>query len=139
MSTKIKFNILFSLLIMSVSINAYSPEIEDVAATPEPLANYDEIDLFAEFPGGDNEMYKFIKTNLHYPPSAKESGIQGRVTCRFIIEKDGTISNIKVVRSLHTLLDKEAVRVIESMPKWTPAKRNGEPVRVVFCIPITFK
>ncbi len=106
---------------------------------PEPPEDhvYEYIEQTPQFPGGEQAMWTFIKENVHYPASVTE--IQGRVTCRFIIGKDGTISNIGVVRGLHTLLDKEAVRVIESMPKWIPGELNGKPVRVYYTIPIVFK
>jgi len=77
--------------------------------------------------------------NIKYPEQAVKEGIQGRVTVRFIVEKDGSISDVKPVLSVHPLLNKEAVRVVKSMPKWTPGKQNGKPVRVRFNLPVMFK
>ena len=88
---------------------------------------YDIVDVMPSFPGGMQEMMNFLLTNVQYP------------IVRFIVEKNGSISNVKVVRSVHPLLDAEAVRVVNSMPKWTPGKRDGKPVRVKFNIPVQFK
>ena len=77
--------------------------------------------------------------NMKYPKQAMKEGIQGRVAVRFIVEKDGSISDVKPILSVHPLLNKEAVRVVKSMPKWTPGKQNGKPVRVRFNLPIMFK
>ena len=77
--------------------------------------------------------------NIKYPEQAMKEGIQGRVTVRFIVEKDGSISDVKPILSVHPLLNKEAVRVVESMPKWSPGKQNGKPVRVRFNVPVMFK
>ena len=84
-------------------------------------------------------MLKYIMENMKYPEQAMKEGIQGRVAVRFIVEKDGSISDVKPILSVHPLLNKEAVRVVESMPKWTPGKQNGKPVRVRFNVPVMFK
>ena len=80
-----------------------------------------------------------LMKNIKYPEQAMKEGIQGRVAVRFIVEKDGSISDVKPILSVHPLLNKEAVRVVKSMPKWTPGKQNGKPVRVRFNLPIMFK
>ncbi len=77
--------------------------------------------------------------NVKYPEKAQKEKIQGRVTVQFIIEKDGTVTNVKVLRSVHRLLDKEAIRVVEGMPKWIPGTQRGEPVRVSYTAPINFR
>ena len=100
---------------------------------------YDIVDVMPSFPGGMQEMMNFLLTNVQYPKKAEKKGIEGRCIVRFIVEKNGSISNVKVVRSVHPLLDAEAVRVVNSMPKWKPGKRNGKPVRVKFNIPVQFK
>ena len=82
---------------------------------------------------------QYLATNLHYPLVCEENGIQGRVVVAFIVEKDGSVSNVKVVRSVDPALDKEAMRLAKSMPKWTPGKLKGEPVRVKYTMPISFK
>ncbi len=91
------------------------------------------------FPGGEKKIQEFLNLNLKYPESMVESNIQGRVFCQFIIEKDGSISDIQVVRSIHELLDNEAVRVINLMPNWIPGKQGGVPVKVRFTLPVQFK
>ena len=100
---------------------------------------YDVVEVMPQFPGGQIAMLKYIMENIKYPKQIMEEGIQGRVTVRFIVEKDGSISDVKPILSVHPLLDKEAVRVVKSMPKWTPGKHNGKPVRVRFNLPVMFK
>ena len=100
---------------------------------------FDVVEVMPQFPGGQIAMMKYIMENMKYPEQAMKEGIQGRVTVRFIVEKDGSISDVKPVLSVHPLLNKEAVRVVESMPKWTPGKQNGKPVRVRFNLPVMFK
>ena len=100
---------------------------------------YQLVEQMPEFPGGEAKIVEFISKNIHYPQAAKEKGIQGRVFIGFIIEKDGSISNVRNLRSVDSELDAEAMRVVESMPKWKPGMHEGEPVRVSFQIPIHFK
>ena len=100
---------------------------------------FDVVEVMPQFPGGQIAMMKYIMENMKYPEQAMKEGIQGRVAVRFIVEKDGSISDVKPVLSVHPLLNKEAVRVVESMPKWTPGKHNGKPVRVRFNLPVMFK
>ncbi len=100
---------------------------------------FDVVEVMPQYPGGPIAMLKYIKENIKYPEQAMKEGIQGRVTVSFIIEKDGSISDVKAVRSVHPLLDKEAVRMVKSMPKWSPATQNGKPVRVRYNVPVMFK
>ena len=97
------------------------------------------VEVMPQYPGGQIAMMKYIMENMKYPEQAMKKGIQGRVAVRFIVEKDGSISDVKPIHSVHTLLDKEAVRVVKSMPKWSPGKQNGKPVRVQLIVPIMFK
>ena len=97
------------------------------------------VEVMPQYPGGQIAMLKYIMENIKYPEQAMKKGIQGRVAVSFIVEKDGSISDVKPVLSVHPLLNKEAVRVVESMPKWTPGKQNGKPVRVRFVVPVMFK
>ena len=92
-----------------------------------------------QFPGGEAALMAFIKKTLKYPAFAAENGIQGRVTLSFTVEKDGSIGNIEVMRSPADELSKEAIRVVSAMPKWTPGKQRGKPVRVKYVLPITFR
>lgn len=91
------------------------------------------------FPGGEAAMYQWLSSNIQYPAVASEEGIQGRVVVEFVVGKDGSITNVKVLRPRHPALDKEAVRVIKSMPKWVPGRNNGQPVKVTYTLPVTFK
>ena len=100
---------------------------------------FDVVEVMPQYPGGQIAMLKYIMENIKYPEQAMKEGIQGRVTVRFIVEKDGSISDVRPILSVHPLLDKEAVRVVESMPKWSPGKQNGKPVRVRFNVPVMFK
>lgn len=97
------------------------------------------VEVMPQYPGGQIAMMKYIMENIKYPKQAMKERIQGRVTVRFIVEKDGSISDVKPILSVHPLLNKEAVRVVESMPKWSPGKQNGKPVRVRFNLPVMFK
>ena len=100
---------------------------------------FDVVEVMPQYPGGQIAMLKYIMENIKYPEQAMKEGIQGRVAVRFIVEKDGSISDVRPVLSVHPLLNKEAVRVVESMPKWIPGKQNGKPVRVRFNVPVMFK
>lgn len=100
---------------------------------------FDVVEVMPQFPGGQIAMLQYLMKNMKYPEQAMKEGIQGRVTVRFIVEKDGSISDVKPVLSVHPLLNKEAVRVVKSMPKWSPGKHNGKPVRVRFNLPVMFK
>ena len=100
---------------------------------------FDVVEVMPQFPGGQIAMLQYIMKNMKYPEQAMKEGIQGRVAVRFIVEKDGSISDVKPILSVHPLLNKEAVRVVESMPKWSPGKQKGKPVRVQLIVPIMFK
>lgn len=91
------------------------------------------------FPGGESAMYKWLQDNIIYPAAASEEGVQGKVTVQFIVEKDGSITHVQVVRGKHPALDAEATRVIRKMPRWTPGRNNGQPVRVTYHLPVQFK
>ena len=97
------------------------------------------VEEMPEFPGGQAELMSFIAKSIKYPVVAQENGIQGRVTCTFVVNRDGTIVDAQVVRGIDPALDKEALRVINSMPKWKPGKQRGKPVRVKFTLPVTFR
>lgn len=109
-------------------------------AVEEPVQ--EEAFAFAEvmpsFEGGDQELMKYLGKNLRYPKIAKEANIEGMVYLQFVVERDGSITEVRVVRSVHESLDEEAVRVIKNMPNWKPGTQNGENVRVLYTIPIRF-
>ncbi|MCQ2333816.1 MAG: energy transducer TonB [Paludibacteraceae bacterium] len=98
------------------------------------------VETMPEFPGGQQALFKYLSENVKYPVIAQENGIQGRVICQFVVNKDGAIVEVEVVRSGgDPSLDKEAVRVIKSMPKWKPGKQRGKPVRVKYTVPVNFR
>ena len=88
---------------------------------------------------GEEGLIAYLNRNVRYPAIAEENGIQGRVVCTFVVDHDGSITDVKVIKSVDPALDKEAIRVVKSMPKWEPGKLKGEPVRVKFTLPVTFK
>lgn len=92
-----------------------------------------------EFPGGAAALMKYLKDNINYPVIAQENGIQGRVICQFVVNRDGRIVDAVVLRGVDPSLDKEALRVVNSMPKWNPGEQRGKPVRVRFTLPVQFK
>ena len=92
-----------------------------------------------QFPGGDAELMKYIQKSLKYPPVAMENNIQGRVTVRFVVTKTGKIGDVQVLRAKDPDLDREAVRVVKTLPDFIPGRMNGQPVAVWFTLPITFK
>lgn len=108
------------------------------ADTTESVQIKNEI-VNPEFPGGMTEMYKFIANTLIYPAISQENGEQGRVVLTFTVKADGTIQNIRVVRSVSPALDKEAIRIVKVMPRWKPGTCNGKPVDVDFTVPFTFR
>lgn len=97
------------------------------------------VEVMPKFPGGDAELLKFIAKNVKYPQESQDKGEQGRVICSFVVTKDGTLTNYKVLRGISPALDQEAVRVLRMMPRWTPGTQRGEPVAVKYTVPITFK
>ena len=111
-------------------------QTKDTSTVYTRLTDLNEIP--PSFPGGDWKLEKFINKNLKYPQKAWDSNVQGRVVVSFIIEKDGSLTEIKVVRSLSSDTDEEALRIINKSPKWIPGKQAGQPVRVLFTLPILF-
>ena len=110
-----------------------------LADVPSNDTIYQIVDQMPEFPGGMEAMMKFVADNVKYPEEAKDKNIEGRVFVGFVIEKDGSVSNVKVLRGIGGGCDEEAIRVVKSMPNWTPGKQKGEPVRVSFQMPFMFK
>jgi protein TonB len=132
----------------SIEISTEDNKEEVVIAAPVEAPEEEEeeevvfvvVESMPEFPGGQQALFKYLGDNVKYPVIAQENGIQGRVICQFVVNKDGSIVDIEVVRSGgDPSLDKEAVRVIKSMPKWKPGKQRGKPVRVKFTLPVNFK
>ena len=116
---------------------------EEVIAAPkveeEQPMNIAMVEQKPEFNGGEAAMYKWLSENIVYPSAASEQGVQGRVVVEFVVGKDGSITNVRVLRPRPPALDKEAVRVVKAMPKWIPGRNNGQPVKVTYTLPVTFK
>ena len=114
-------------------------------AQPEPPKHeeenkvFDVVEQMPSFPGGMPALMKWLSDNMKYPPIAAENGVQGRVIVQFVVEKDGSVADVHVARSVDPSLDKEAVRVVKVMPKWIPGKQNGSAVRVKYTVPVLFK
>jgi protein TonB len=96
------------------------------------------VESMPEYPGGEAALYAFLAENIKYPQMAKESGIQGRVFVTFVVERDGRVTDVRVLRGIGGGCDEEAIRVVQSMPKWTPGKQRGKSVRVQYNLPVKF-
>ena len=99
---------------------------------------FDQVEEMPEFPGGMPALIEFLQTNLKYPKDAIKQQVGGRVMVMFVVETDGTLSNVRVAKKVFPSLDSEAVRVVKTMPKWKPGKEKGRPVRVNFTLPVVF-
>lgn len=115
--------------------------IIEVEEEPEPVVEqiFDVVEENPEFIGGMSKLYEYLGKNIKYPEMAKENGIQGKVFVQFVVWKDGTIKDIKVVKGVHKTLDSEALRVITRMPLWSPGKQRGKNVNARFTLPIKFR
>ena len=117
---------------------------KEVIAEPEPpkveeTKVFDVVEEMPQFPGGQAALLEYLAKNIKYPVVAEENGVQGRVIVTFVVERDGSITDVRVVKSVDPSLDKEAARVVKSMPKWQPGKQNGSAVRVKYTVPVQFK
>ena len=114
-------------------------EMPNAIKVEKEVKAFDVVEQMPQFPGGPAALMQFLSQNVKYPVEAHKAGVQGRVIASFVVEKDGSITEACIARSIHPSLDAEALRVIGSMPNWMPGKQNGEPVRVKYTVPITFK
>ena len=118
---------------------------EDIAAPEPPKHVVEETKIFTVveqmpmYPGGDAALMGYLRDNIHYPTVAAENGVQGRVVVGFVVERDGSITDVSVLRGVDPSLDREAMRVVKSMPRWTPGKQNGSAVRVKYQVPVAFR
>ena len=124
--------LLFIFLFCTMSVSAQSN------STSRTERLFDVVEEMPMFPGGNAALMDFLANNIKYPQVAEENGIQGRVVLTFTVEPDGSLTEVKVVRGVDIALDKEAIRVVKSMPKWIPGKVGGQPVAVKYTLPITF-
>ena len=113
--------------------------VQVVEEEPEEQTIFEVVENMPDFPGGQAALMQYLAKNIKYPTIAQENGTQGRVIIQFVVERDGSISDVHVARGVDPYLDKEAVRVVKSMPKWLPGKQNGKAVRVKFTVPVMFR
>ena len=116
-----------------------APVVEEEEEEESAQQIFTVVEKQPEFPGGTAELFKYLSKAIKYPVIAQENGIQGRVVCSFVVNRDGSIVDIQVMRGVDPSLDKEAVRVISEMPKWKPGEQRGKPVRVRFILPVQFR
>ena len=128
------------------SVEAVRNDIAVAAPPPPPAPKpevsnkvFDVVEEMPSFPGGQGALMAFLSSNIKYPVVAQENGVQGRVIVGFVVERDGSITDVKVMRSVDPSLDREAQRVVKSMPKWKPGKQNGSAVRVKYTVPVVFR
>ncbi|GAA4455941.1 TonB family protein [Rurimicrobium arvi] len=127
-------------------VNGIDPGIIDnpgtgsgvVEAAPPPPEIFKVVEQMPEFPGGEDALYKFLQDNVQYPPKATNAGKEGTVSVKFVVNEDGSISNVEVARPIGFDMDEEAIRVVKKMPKWKPGKQNGKAVKVYYRVPIRF-
>lgn len=117
------------------------PPKEVAVVKVEPAAEEEvliSVEQDPQFPGGMKELLKYLQKNVHYPPAAQRANIEGKVVVQFVVEKDGSVGQVKVLKSVGFGCDEEAVRVVKSMPKWAPGKQNGRAVRVYYTLPVSY-
>ena len=112
---------------------------EPVKPKEEENKVFDVVEQMPSYPGGMSALMQYLSSNIKYPVIAEENGIQGRVICTFVVERDGSITDVRIAKSVDPSLDKEAMRVVSKMPKWIPGKQNGSAVRVKYTLPVTFR
>lgn len=134
-------------LLPAVGNNTLAKERKDYVLSDEQLAAIEQtnsqiftvVEKMPEYPGGQGALLKYLASNVRYPESAMKAGIEGRVSCSFVVGKDGLISEAEVIRGVDPALNAEALRVINSMPKWSPGKQRGKSVNVKYTVPVTFR
>jgi protein TonB len=129
---------LFVMFMMALGAQAQS--VDNVNSNAAKESVYDQVEVKPEFPGGMPALVKYLQENIKYPSAALEEKAQGKAFVRFVVEKDGSITNTEIIKSTGNIyLDKEALRVASNMPKWKPGMQQGKPVRVFFMLPVSFK
>lgn len=131
--------IIFISLLLFISITITSQVVTTLGTDSTPTILACPVQTMPEFPGGTIKMMKFINENLKFPEIHNESSIEGRVILKFLVEEDGHLTNITVMRSLEKYLDEEAIRVVRLMPKWIPSQSNGKNVACYYTLPVSFK
>lgn len=131
-------------LVVNAEVNDDTKNIEIVPVKVEQEEEEEEVEIFTvvendpEFPGGTEALYKYLATNIKFPQLARDNNISGRVYVTFVVERDGSITGARVLRDIGGGCGAEAIRVVKAMPKWTPGKQRGKPVRVQYNLPVAF-
>ena len=129
----------------TTNLNNFKEQINEVVieekepAADKPAEVFISVEQMPQFPGGEAALLKYLSSHINYPPMAAESNIQGRVVVQFVVDKTGKVGEVTVIRSVDKELDREAVRVCKSLPKFVPGRQNGQPVSVWYTLPVTFK
>ena len=128
------------LCVLFLALGAQAQSVDNVNSNAAKESVYDQVEVKPEFPGGMPALVKYLQENIKYPSAALAEKAQGKAFVRFVVEKDGSITNTEIIKSSGNIyLDKEALRVASNMPKWKPGMQQGKPVRVFFMLPISFK
>jgi len=122
----------------NTEVQEYVAPVRDEEESAEEAQIFMVVESMPEYPGGEPALYKFLAENIKYPQMAKESGIQGRVFVTFVVERNGAVTDVRVLRGIGGGCDEEAIRVVKNMPQWTPGKQRGKSVRVQYNLPVKF-
>lgn len=128
----------FFLMAIAACMMTLGAQAQVQKGNTAPQDVFDVVEEMPQYPGGMQAMLSFLQENITYPKDAQEKKISGRVLVTFVVEKDGSISNVETVKSVFPSLDEEAVRIVKAMPNWKPGKQNGKVVRVKYTLPISF-
>ncbi len=125
-------------MVIAACMMALGAQAQEKKGTPVPDEVFDVVEVMPVYPGGMEGLIKYLSENISYPKDAKEQKISGRVIITFVIEKDGSVTEVTTVKSVFPSLDEEAVRVVKGMPNWKPGMQKGKAVRVKYTLPISF-
>ena len=127
-----------SMLMAQITDELIAPKVETGTTEQEPDAVLTLVEEMPEFPGGSQALFAYMGKQTRYPEDAEEAGVQGKVFLSFVVEMNGSISNVQVLRGAYPSLDQEAIRVVKAMPKWNPGRQNGKPCRTKYNLPFAF-
>ena len=128
------------LCVLFLALGAQAQSVDNVNSNAAKESVYDQVEVKPEFPGGMPALVKYLQENIKYPSAALAEKAQGKAFVRFVVEKDGSITNTEIIKSTGNIyLDKEALRVASNMPKWKPGRESGKAVRVKFVLPVNFR
>ena len=134
-----KLNAVFLVMALLINIGVFAQNDTATTQTQPKDSTYQCVDEMAQFPGGDHALFEWLGKNLRYPQAAVDARIEGTVYVKFVVEEDGTLTNVEAFQGVHPILDSAAIEVIQKMPRWIPGKYKGKPVRSVFILPMMFQ